>query len=388
MTLTVRILYDHQIFGMQRFGGISRYFCSLMRHLRGEDVALSLPLRFSDNGHLPEAGISAASPGQAFDAFLPGASFRGKWRLFQMRHLLSPLRDPARANRLGQIRSLRQGEFDVFHPTYYDGYFLGSLGPRPFVITVYDMIHERFPQLFQKSDRTAAQKVDLVKRAAHVICISETTRRDLMDMLGTPASKISVIHLGAPTEVHLPRNSLAQLPRDYLLYVGTRAPYKNFPFLLETVRPLLLRRGGLRLVCVGRPFDEHETGLLQRHGLLSRAEAHQVPEDQLADLYRGAVCHIVPSLYEGFGLTVLEAFAYDCPVACSNSGSLPEVAGDAASYFEPTDVGGSRRAIEQIVDDSKFAAALRLAGRRRAERFSWRATAQATLEVYRRVAQS
>lgn len=385
----MRILYDHQIFDMQRFGGISRYFCSLIRHLQdATDVALSLPVRFSDNRHLSEAGVSVTSATRDFDAFLLGASFRGKWRLYQLLNLLSPLRDPARANRLGQIRSLKRGEFDVFHPTYYDGYFLRSLGPRPFVVTVYDMIHERFPQLFHKKDRTAAQKLELVNRAAHVICISEATRRDLIDILGTPASKISVVHLGPPAGVNLPRKPLAQLPGDYFLYVGTRWPYKNFPFLLEAVRPLLLGRDRLRLVCVGRPFDEHETGLLQRHGLLSRVEANQVPEDQLADLYRGAVCHIIPSLYEGFGLTVLEAFAYDCPVACSNSGSLPEVAGDAASYFDPTDLRDARRAIERIVEDSKFAAALRLAGRRRTEQFSWLATAQATLEVYRRVALS
>jgi glycosyltransferase involved in cell wall biosynthesis len=256
------------------------------------------------------------------------------------------------------------------------------------VVTVYDMIHERFPQMFAEKGRTAAQKLELVNRAAHVICISDATRRDLIDILGTPASKISVIHLGAPAGANLPRKPLARLSENYLLYVGTRWPYKNFPFLLEAVRPLLLGGDRLRLVCVGRPFDEQETELLRRHGLLARVEANQALEDQLADLYRGAVCHIIPSLYEGFGLTLLEAFSYDCPVACSNSGSLPEVAGDAASYFDPTDVRDARRAIQRIVEDSKFAAGLRLAGRRRAQQFSWLATAQATLEVYRRVARS
>ena len=142
------------------------------------------------------------------------------------------------------------------------------------------------------------------------------------------------------------------LPEKYLLFVGDRSLYKNFYLFAEAVAPLVKTDPGLRLVCVGgRPFSGQENAFFRYHGLDGKVDYQQVNDTTLAGLYRGAIAFVYPSLYEGFGIPVLEAFSCDCPAILSNTSSLPEVGGDAAAYFDPKDASSIRETVCRVVCD-------------------------------------
>jgi glycosyltransferase involved in cell wall biosynthesis len=362
----MRVLYDHQIFDSQLHGGVSRYFYELLARSQGRPgVTARLSALLSNNAYLRGAAFPAPR------AFFPS---------------LKPLRKGGHitaVNRWHTLRQLRRGDFDLFHPTYYDPYFLPALGDRPFVLTVFDMVHELYPGLFKADDPTRARKARLVPRAAGLIAISESTRRDLVRLLGVPPERVRVVHLAAPT-LPAPRAPTG-LPERYLLFVGQRGGYKNFLPFLSAVAPLLRAEQGLTLICAGgKVFSGAERAAIERERLGDRVLLHGSPDDAgLATLYRHALAFVYPSLYEGFGIPVLEAFACGCPAVVSRTSSFPEVGGDAAVYFDPEDPASMREAVARVAGDEQLRRELVARGARRASLFSWDRTATETLECYR-----
>lgn len=366
----MKILYDFQTFVYQEFGGISNYFSSLISRLAAIPGPVPvLPLSFSNNVNLGPV------PGVAPRRFLPGISFRGKARV------LFYLNQPACR------RELRSGRYHMFHPTYYHPWFLRHLGNTPFVLTIYDMIHERMPELFAAGDWTPGAKKMVAERADRIIAISRSTARDVVELLGIPEERIDVVPLASSL---VPEGAplLPDLPEHYLLYVGVRLRYKNFRPFLEAIRPLLLGDGAPVLLCAGGdPFTRDELQLIRSFGLQRRVVQRGFQGQELATLYSHARCFVFPSLYEGFGIPLLEAFACGCPVAAANSSSLPEVAGDAALLFDPVDQGEIHAAVARLLHDDALCARLRRQGHKRVAQFSWQETARRTLECYRRALQ-
>lgn len=366
----MRILYDHQIYGSQLHGGVSRYFFELLSRLHGRpDVSVRLAALLSNNAYLRHAAFPAPRP------FFPSVRALRKGGVITT------------VNHWWARRLLRRGELDLLHPTYYDPWFLPELGGRPFVLTVYDMVHELFPGLFSPGDPTRERKRALVERAAGIIAISESTKRDLVRLLEVPEERVRVIPLAAalppPAEARPP-----DLPRRYLLFVGQRAGYKNFLPLLAALAPLLRDEAGPSLVCAGwKPFSRAEREAIDGAGAGGRVLHRPDPDDaELATLYRHAAVFVYPSRYEGFGIPVLEAFSCGCPAALARSSSLPEVGGDAAAYFDPDDPASMRAEIARLLDDAGLRRDLVERGRRRAGEFSWDRTAEETLACYRSVA--
>ena len=362
----MKIAYDPQIFRDQRYGGISRYFCELApRVARAPDTVAHIVAPRHKNEYLD----SLKSP------LVVG------WRMDETRHHL-----PARI--AGRIVEWSAGAWlrpDIVHETYYWGSIVGTRRSRR-VLTIYDMIHERFREMFAKDDRTIEAKRLAVARADHLICISESTRRDLIEFLDVPPHKVSMTYLSANiVEARAPAASAA-LPagRPYLLYVGVRPGYKNFLALVKAVQSSNVL-ADFQIVCFGGgPLRPHEQRSLE--GLrfdLARLTMVAGADDQLGALYAGAACFVYPSLYEGFGIPPLEAMLCGCPVACSNTSSLPEVVGEAGVYFDPYDAESLREALERIVGSETLATRLRDAGRRRAATFSWDRCADETLAIYR-----
>jgi len=367
----LRVLYDHQIFDSQLQGGISRYFCELLTRLHGrQGVQVTLGALLSNNVYLREARYKAPRP------FFPGVRALRKGG-----HLTA-------VNRWHTRRLLRRGDLDLFHPTYYDPAFLEDLGDRPFVLTVHDMVHELFPGLFADDDPTRAWKATLVARAAGVIAISESTRRDLVRLLGVPPERVRVIHHAAPALPAPAPARLAGLPARYLLFVGQRAGYKNFLPFLGAVAPLLHEEPGLAIACAGwKPFSPAELAAIEGARLTGRVIHLPSPDDAaLATLYRHAVAFVYPSRYEGFGLPVVEAFACGCPVVVSATSSLPEVGAEAAAYFDPGDPDSMRATVARVLGDEGLRQDLVERGARRARDFSWDRTAEETLACYRALA--
>ena len=368
----MKILFDSQIFAAQKYGGISRYFCMLMGQFDSKNVRYDLPAMYTSNYYLND--LMVRNPGRFRINNLPNRYAGG---IFQ--------RYANYRNGKENLRAISRGDFDIFHPTYYNPYFLPHLGDKPFVVTVYDMIHEIFPEYFPLDDQVIAWKQQLLSRASRIIAISANTKKDILKFYDVDEKKIEVVYLGNSLQGidDAGSNTGDRLPEKYLLFVGDRSLYKNFYLFAEAVAPLVKTDPGLRLVCVGgRPFSGQENVFFRYHGLDGKVDYQQVNDTTLAGLYRGAIAFVYPSLYEGFGIPVLEAFSCDCPAILSNTSSLPEVGGDAAAYFDPKDASSIRETVCRVVCDGGLREKMIARGRERLTGFSWEKCADETLSVY------
>jgi glycosyltransferase involved in cell wall biosynthesis len=365
----MKVIYDSQIFTEQEFGGISRYFCALasqMSDVPGVDVKIVAPLYI--NQYLKDADR----------AIVTGVHVRRFPKTGRIIKALSAaLFDPI----AGLMRP------DLVHETYYTQHT--SNRKVPHVLTVYDMIHEKFPESFRGGDAVTRSKKCAVDRVDHILCISENTRRDLQEMHSLDDACLTVTYLGYDA---LPQTGVQAQdligPAPYILYVGGRHGYKNFDGLLRAYAASPWLKRNFRLVCFGAGALSHdELPLMAKIGLSAKQVIHVGGgDDWLAALYKGAAAFVYPSKYEGFGIPPLEAMSLDCPVICSNTSSIPEVVGDAGEYFDPYELESIRVSIERVLQSSARRAELVSLGRERCKRFSWERCAQETLAVYRRLA--
>lgn len=355
--------FDHQIFSQQLYGGISRYFCELITGINQTDNQAHLSLLYSNNIHLREYGLKV-SP-----YYLP-----------KKRRFLNI------TNQYYNLIDLAFNDYDIYHATYFDPFFINRIGSKPYVVTYYDMIHEKLGHQFDSlgiDTNTVSWKKDISKGAAGLIAISESTKKDMIDYLGIAPERIHVVYLSSSMKVevnHLASNKINEKP--YLLYVGNRNIYKNFiPFLIA-VSPIL-KQYNLRLICAGgTSFNEEEYGIIKSLGVEVNIEQRLITDQVLVQLYSHAVAFIFPSLYEGFGIPTLEAMSCGCPCILSDRSSMPEVAGEAALYFNPDDIDDMRSTIVELLDDKKLREKLVERGTKRASLFSWERTVQETLSLY------
>jgi glycosyltransferase involved in cell wall biosynthesis len=250
------------------------------------------------------------------------------------------------------------------------------------------MIHEKFPEYFPSGDTTVVAKAAAVKRANHIICVSENTRQDLIEILGTDPNKTSVVPLGFSfTNIDGVKTKPTEKTKDYLLYVGDRKGYKNFDILLQAYSLSVNLRNNFDIVLFGG-----DTGLTweikRAHDLGIKRECLRLAQGDdsiLASHYSSASLFVYPSIYEGFGIPPLEAMALRCPVVCSNAGPLPEVVGDAAEMFDPHSPESLLAAIEVVLHDRGRREALIKKGVERTQLFSWEVCAKQTMAVYEKV---
>lgn len=370
----LNILFDTQIFRQQRYGGISRYFCEVAPRVgRASDIT---------------SRILAPAHGNAYLEAMRGDTLIGWKSNDRIRRTRGLGRLEKWASAIAESAVARAYRPDVVHETYYWGSRASQLGAAR-VLTIYDMIHERFASHFSPDDRTPAAKRRAVERADHVICISESTRRDVIEFLNVPPEKLTVTYLSANLR---PGPAAAPMPSTeapYILYVGERRGYKNFNMLVKAMQSSAQLRG-FRLLCFGGgQLDDQEWKAIDELGFPRAGIAQRQGDDRaLMAAYQNALCFVYPSLYEGFGIPPLEAMACGCPVACSNTSSIPEVAGDAAAYFDPEDAGSMADAIESIVTSESRRLELKRLGEHRTTVFSWDRCAMETTRVYRSLKRS
>jgi len=366
----MKVLYDHQSFTGMTYGGVSRYFVELMRSFQQRsDVCFELSLKFSNNEYLERTSFSHHYPYKRF------AHNRKA-------NLLASL-----CNRMYSIQRLRAGQFDVFHPTYYHRYFLRWLGKKPMVLTFHDATSERYGSIYPEvGEHLYEIKKALLPQADRIIAVSEYTKSDILRYFDVPAEKIEVIHLGTPFTSRMPEPQPVSVPGPYLLYVGKRPLYKNFTGLLNALPPIMARHPDLQLVCAGGgALTTEERAAIQAVGLADRVHYFSITDGVLCYLYQRAEAFIFPSLNEGFGIPVLEAFSCGCPVILSDRSSLPEVGADAAVYFDPEQPESIQQAIEQVLGSESLRAQMRARGTERLALFSCEKTAQQTLDVYQQL---
>jgi glycosyltransferase involved in cell wall biosynthesis len=362
----IRVAYDSQIFSQQQFGGISRYFCELANCVaQAPDFDSRVVAPLHRNQYLRDA--KDLNRGVFFN---PAGRIAGK--LMRI------------ANQFISPWQLRGYAPDILHETYYlESNRAGVDCAR--VVTVFDMINERLePESSDRDKLTRAKRASLA-RADSVICISEHTRRDLIDLLGVPEDKTHVVHLGFTLTALPAAERQAETRRPFLLYVGKRDGYKNFDTLLAAFASSARLRADFSLLAFGGGgFSEKEHLRIADLGLKS-GEVVQTggQDDVLSALYRDARCFVYPSMYEGFGIPPLEAMSFGCPVVSSNTSSIPEVVGDAAITVDPADVEAMRDAIERAAFDEDVRRDLVSRGATRIRQFSWANCAEETMKIYR-----
>ena len=366
--MTLSVIYDHQIFSLHRYGGISRYFyeiANLIAKIDDTKVDIFSPLYVNDYFKQDDP----VSPTGFHVHQVP-----------KSRRIIRAL------NNIASLSLKLRNNVDIFHETYYSEFdFCPHSAKR--IVTVYDMIHERLPDYFHQKDNITRVKMQCINRADHVICISENTRKDLIELTDIPEEKTSVVYLGyALTNV-----VSATLPKEkpYILYVGHRDGYKNFEMLLNAYACSELLKNKFDLICFGGgKFSTNEQALFQKCKISPSSVKHiSGSDDVLASLYTSASVFVYPSLYEGFGIPPLEAMSFNCPVVCSNTSSIPEVVGDAAELFDPVDITAIQQAIERVLSSPEHSANLVSKGHERIKQFGWDKCARDTLNVYRKVLQ-
>ena len=365
----MRIAYDYQIFGWQVYGGISRYFYELAKgvsEVAGQDVTVVSPLCV--NHYLESRPASLKVIGVHVRPLPRGGRIYRVFNSLLARPIFAAV-NPA-----------------IVHETYYAR---GRTAPRraATVLTVFDLVHEKFSGQYSRFDPTSAEKAAAVARADHIICISQNTQHDLIEMLSVPREKTSVVYLGSSALAVNPQAMLPQNDRPFLLYVGVRGGYKNFQRLVAAYASSALLKRDFDLVCFGGgALSGEERGHAKDLGIPESRLRHVSGEDDvMAQLYATAAAFVYPSVYEGFGIPPLEAMSVGCPVICSNSSSLPEVVGDAAELFDPLDEEQLRSAMERVVTSEGLRKELIARGHRRCAAFSWERCAQETLAIYRKL---
>ena len=285
----------------------------------------------------------------------------------------------------GLPRSARSAKLDVFHAPSYTAP-LG--GPRPLVLTIHDISYERHPEWYP-------YRRDPLRRAFYrwsagtadrIITDSHYSKQEIVAGYSLDPDRISVVSLAAGS-IFTPGTEPPATPSPYLLHVGDLHPRRNLAVVVRALKRLRARRAdlrALRLVLAG--VDRGAGAALSENSSPEDARlielAGTVSEDALLQLYRGACGLVYPSLYEGFGLPLLEAMACGTPVSASRASSIPEVADDAAILLDPNDDAGWAEAIEALFDPA-VSGRLRAAGVRRAAAFTWQRAATATIDVYR-----
>lgn len=361
----LRVAFDHQIFDLQRYGGVSRYIVELagrLAHDASVQVSIEAPL------HINEYLRNLAPTVKRTATYVGGVPKVRRFAHTVNALLMAPL--------------LRRRRPDIVHRTYYAAGQPAVRGARS-VITVHDLVHERIGAAMAH-DTPARDKRAAIAEADHAICISENTRRDLVELFGVDPEKTSVVHHGFSLMAGAGSQAVALPDREFILYVGLRGNYKNFRSLLDAYAESARLRERFDIVCFGGGgFSAEEAQAIAASGARAGAVRQLTGSDAaLQTCYRRASLFVYTSLYEGFGIPLLEAMSFQCPVVCCPVASMPEVVGDAAMFFQPGDTGSLIAAIEAVANDLHCRADLVRRGTERTALFSWQRCADQTLAAY------
>lgn len=370
----MRIAYDSNIFTMQKYGGVSRYMVRLGEELckLGNDVEVFGWLH--KNRYLAESSTLRTRM-RCVDDFPP--------RTRRFAHHLGDL-----------IADLRMASWrpDIIHESFCHKRRVGP-AKTPRVCTIHDLIHFKFPKFRGRLNRIPEYQQTTIDRCDAVICVSESTKRDLLECLTVDPAKVHVVHHGFEhardrSPLHPEEKVLLEdlTSAPYLLYVGARDGYKNFQGFLKA---LAMSQSGreLRVIAFGGSrLSAEEVSLVRQLGF-ETGEVRQCggSDALLCALYRSAEAFVYPSLYEGFGFPPLEAMAEGCPVISSSVSSMPEVIGDAAEFFDPASTEAMAAALDTVIQSESRRKDLRELGAQRIQCFPWSACAVKTEQIYQNI---
>ena len=358
----MRVAFDEQIFALQRYGGISRLFYELIREFH-ESPSLGVhPLPLSAPV-INEYVLNDPSISNALQV----------WRV------KSPYSALARC----LLRTPRAEFADIVHNTFYLPHLRMNRRQVPSVVTLYDLIPEFLPRTRRRLD-FLTRKEQMLREAQHIICISESTKRDLLRFYPEVKAPITIAYPGVSDAFRVPGPRRSDLPTPYILHVGNRSGYKDGMAVARAFSAIANSFPDLTLLYIGGgALRRSEVQLLRDLGIAARVRQLSISDEEMPAVYQQALTTVYPSRYEGFGLPVVEAMAAGSPVLLSETSSLPEVGGDAARYFPPGHVTSLARLMSDVLGDKSQRDKMSAAGQQRSSIFTWGSYASSTAQAYK-----
>jgi glycosyltransferase involved in cell wall biosynthesis len=354
----MKILYDSHIFAAQKMGGISRYHYELLKgmNLLGQEARV--------------AGLFIKN------RYLLSDKKYGHLMFNDTKSLFAGLNNIRLHRHLTNVTS-----YDIYHPTDSYAHLLRGLPPdKKMVFTIHDMITEKQVA----GAKPWPEKLNFARKADKIIAVSENTKRDIIDIFGIESNKIEVVYHGSSLQLTKAQKPKRPLPQRYLLFVGGRGGYKNFDAFISATAPIIRKDRDLFVVCAGgKSFSGKELHRLKELNISDHViSVVGMSDNELSYIYANSIAFIFPSLYEGFGIPILEAWACNTPVLLSNASCFPEIAGDAALYFDPNNPSSITEIINTILVNVSLQKDIIQRGTKRLELFSWNKTVKQTLAIY------
>jgi len=371
----MKILYDFRIFSLQRFGGVSRYFFELIKSL-SELSRNDTEIYLFEGLHINEYKTLSLQKNLTNYCGLKRPYINKTLNIFyQLNKLVFKI-----------YRSSKHFKYHetIYHPTYYAEDITDFRNKYKIIITVYDMIHEKFPEYFPRIETELFKKKKSIENADGIICISDNTKKDLIDYYKIDPDKVNVIYPGPNLIPDNIQPNKFNNKKPFILFVGKRLNYKNFSLLLDSYIEEKLFHNFDLLCFGGETQSSSESNKIKKHGLEKNIRLLKGDDTLLISLYKGASCLVYPSLYEGFGMPILEAIMQGCPVITADSSSLPEVGRDAAIYFKPGNLLDLSSKLNKVLNDENLRSIMIKKGYRQANNFSWKKNAEKTLRLYKK----
>jgi len=355
------ILFSFDIFSYEKYGGISRYYVELQKHLN--------KIKYHDDNF-------TLSPGIHINEYIKDKGF--KIYNFKGRSRVTNFFNIYNENIL-----LKKSTNTIFHKTYYSNYNLDNKNPK--ILTIYDLIDEKFNANNNIVKKIIKNKIDLCNKVDKIIAISNSTKNDIITNYKINPNKIHVVYLGSNICNDIKLNqSYPSFEFNYFLFVGKRNGYKNFKFLLDIFHLSNSIKNNFKLVCFGSQPTLNELKIINEYKLDDNIIFITGNDNILANLYTNAFALVYPSLYEGFGLPIIEAMKLSCPVFCSNTSSMIEIADNNAFLFDPYEIDSFLSVFDKNSNIDNLSNKKNQA-RIYAQKFTWDQCALETRKIYNEI---
>ena len=364
--------FDSEIFLVQKFGGVSRGFSSLLSEFSNNEVfqVKPVPTFTRTNNHY------LLNQNQDFN-FMPQRHFqqaRGGWSTLFTYGLIREI------SSIWAAGSYKPNTLDLLHATYYRPNIIERFNVKKLAVTIHDFIPEILGWTGPRNPHIGKKKI--ANKADMVICVSENTKNETLSRYRIDENRLRVIHHGVDMQLNIePKKISEDLP--YLLFVGHRNGYKNFHILLESFKEINAKECRFRLIIVGPELSLSEIAMLNSDvGSRNWLFLPQQNDEELRNLYSRAFAHIITSKMEGFGMTILESMAVATPVVLSDIPVFREIAGEAGTYFDTSKSESLTQALDELCDDDVYKSKS-LASIENARKFSWHKAAKLHADVYK-----
>jgi len=353
------ILFDHNIFFLQKYGGISRYFIELCKQMNNHNFDYFIQATIHQNNYLKNNNLKKSK-----SLYLDGYPR-------YTRKIISSL------NNFFLDKKINDKRFKILHNTYYGKFELKNKLIQ--ICSIYDFTHEKFSKNFNYKRNI---KKEAIENSDHFICISENTKKDLLEYYKVNEEKISVVPLGGD---HLPNaKKNTKISKPFILYVGYREKYKNFEALLDAFLISKRLKNDFDIICFGdKAFTNYERNKIVKTGLENTVKHVDGDDQVLSNLYSMAECHVITSNYEGFGITVIEASNFECPVIHTGKGSLSDFS-DGNGIFD-----GSAENLTAVLEKTLYSSdeliKLNLNAKKLKNNFTWNHCYENTIRVYNKL---